>query len=85
MNKKEEPVHQIKKWNITIDDQIQYITNKLSDKHEMNFYEMMQDLNDKIKIVVTFIAVLEMVKSGTIGLRETGIVNDFSIYLIQNG
>lgn len=85
MSKKEEPVHQIKKWNITIDDQIQYITNKLSDKHEMNFYEMMQDLNDKIKIVVTFIAVLEMVKSGTIGLRETGIVNDFSIYLIQNG
>lgn len=86
MTKPEEPVHQIKKWNVTIDDQIEYIKTKLTEKHEMNFYELMQDLNDKIKIVVSFIAMLEMVKAGTIGVRETGIVNDFSIYLIvSNG
>ncbi|MDF1611443.1 MAG: segregation/condensation protein A [Stygiobacter sp.] len=85
MNRKEEPVHQIRKWNITIDDQIEYIKNKLAEKFEMNFYEMMKDLNDKIKIVVTFIAMLEMIKAGTIGLRETGVLNDFTIYLIQNG
>ncbi|MCX7876279.1 MAG: segregation/condensation protein A [Melioribacteraceae bacterium] len=85
MSKQEEPVHQIRKWNITIDDQIEYIKNKLNENFEMNFYDLMKDLNDKVKIVVTFIAMLEMVKSGTIGLRETGIINDFSIYLIQNG
>lgn len=85
MSKKEEPVHQIRKWNVTIDDQIEYIKNKLVEKFEMNFDEMMKDLNDKIKIVVTFIAMLEMVKAGTIGLRETESLNNFSIYLIQNG
>lgn len=80
-----EPVHQIKKWNVTIDEQMEYITSKIEGKGEISFLELMTDMNDKIRIIVTFIAALEMVKAGRIGLRESGILNDFTIFMLANG
>jgi segregation and condensation protein A len=85
MDKPAEPVHQIKKWNVTIDEQMDYVTSKLKEKREMSFLELMVDLRDRIKIVVTFIAMLEMVKAGTVGLRESSTLNDFTIYMTENG
>lgn len=85
MDKPAEPVHQIKKWNVTIDEQMEYVISKLREKPEMSFLELLIDLNDRIKIVVTFIAMLEMVKAGTVGLRESNAFNDFIIYTVNNG
>ncbi len=85
MDKPAEPVHQIKKWNVTIDEQMEYVNSKLREKPEMSFLELLIDLNDRIKIVVTFIAMLEMVKAGTVGLRESNAFNDFIIYTVNNG
>lgn len=45
----------------------------------------MRDMANKIKIVVTFIALLEMVKAGSIGIRESINLNDFIIYRLANG
>jgi segregation and condensation protein A len=80
-----EPVHQIVKWNVTIDEQMEFIFNKLGNKNQMSFIDLMIELKDKIRIVVTFIAMLEMVKAGKIGLRESNKLNDFLIYGIANG
>ncbi len=80
-----EPVHQIRKFNVTIDEQMNYITGKLKDKNSVAFFELMLDMHDRIRIVVTFIAILEMVKAGTIGLRESYNLNDFVIYGLANG
>ncbi len=85
MDKPAEPVHQIKKWNVTIDEQMEYVTSRLKEKRELSFLELMIDMRDRIKIVVTFIAMLEMVKAGTVGLRESSILNDFTIYATENG
>ncbi|MEW6702844.1 MAG: segregation/condensation protein A [Bacteroidota bacterium] len=80
-----EPVHQIKKFNVTIDEQMDYISTKLKLKNTISFLELMLELRDRIRIVVTFIALLEMVKAGTIGLNESPNLNDFVIYGIANG
>ncbi len=85
MDRPAEPVHQIKKWNVTIDEQMDFISGKIKEKNRFSFIELMKDLNNKIKIVVTFIAVLEMVKAGKIGLQESNSVNDFIIYGLANG
>lgn len=85
MDKPAEPVHQIKKWNVTIDYQIQYIHERLAEKSERSFIELMMEMADKVKIVVTFIALLEMVKMQKIGLRESNNLNDFTIYTLSNG
>ena len=72
-------------FNVTIDEQMNYISSKIKDHNSIFFYELMADLNEKFKIVVTFIAILEMVKAGSIGLKESLNVNDFVIYGIENG
>lgn len=84
-NKKTEPVHQIKKWNVTIDEQMEYILEKLSHQKEIIFIDLMKDMANKVRIVVTFIAVLEMIKAGKVGLKESPNLNDFIIYSISNG
>ncbi|MEG8947407.1 segregation and condensation protein A [Rosettibacter firmus] len=81
----EQPVHQIQKWNVTIDEQMVYISNKLKEKSQISFVEILKELRNKIRIIVTFIAMLEMVKSGQIGLRESPSFNDFIIYRLNNG
>ncbi len=85
IEKPAEPVHEIKKWNVTIDEQMEYISQKLDGGKQISFIELMKDLASKIRIVVTFIAMLEMVKAGKIGLRESKSLNDFIIYGFANG
>ncbi|KUO62298.1 aromatic-ring-hydroxylating dioxygenase [bacterium BRH_c32] len=78
-------IHRIEKPNITIDEQMKYISAKLEIKKEMNFVELIGVIKEKIRIIVTFIALLEMVKMGTIGLKESDNFNDFLVYGIDNG
>lgn len=85
LDRKPEPVHEIKKFNVTIDEQMEYITEKLKNKNQITFLELMTNIVEKFRIVVTFIAMLEMVKAGKIGLRESHNFNDFTIYGLQNG
>jgi len=74
---KEVPVHNIVKVNVTIDQQIQFILDKLEEFGELHFLSLVDGMKDKIRIVVTFIALLEMTKMGTIGIKESTEFNDF--------
>ena len=74
---KEEPVHQIEKINVTIDEQIEYIINLLDTNNEVHFLTLIENMNEKIRIIVTFIALLELVKIGRIKLKESKSFNDF--------
>ena len=79
---KEEPVHQINRINVSIDEQMQFIIQKLDEKSEINFLILMSELREKIRIIVTFIALLEMVKMGTVSIKSSKDLNDF--ILIKN-
>ncbi len=85
MEKPKEFVHQIKKLNVSIDEQINYILKKLKEKKELNFIELVKEMSEKIRIIVTFIALLELIKAGSIGLKESPNFNDFIIYGNDNG
>jgi segregation and condensation protein A len=79
---KEEPAHQINRINVSIDEQMQFILQKLDEKSEINFLILMSELREKIRIIVTFIALLEMVKMGTVSIKSSKDLNDF--ILIKN-
>jgi segregation and condensation protein A len=74
---KEVPVHEVIKVNVTIEQQINYIVDKVKEFGELHFLSLVEGMKDKIRIVVTFIALLEMVKMGTIGIKESDQFNDF--------
>ena len=78
-------VHEIKKINVTIDEQMQLILSILEKEFEIHFLKLVDEMNEKIRIVVTFVAMLELVKMGRVGIKETPEFNDFILMRINNG
>lgn len=85
MERPKEIVHQIKKLNVSIDEQIDYILDKVQAAKQLNFIELVKEMHEKIRIIVTFIAMLELIKAGKIGLKESPNFNDFIIYGLADG
>ena len=85
MEKPKEVVHEVEKLNVSIDEQIAYIMEKVKVIGRINFINLVKGITAKIKIVVTFIALLELIKMGEIGLQESPNFNDFEIFMLQNG
>ncbi len=83
--KVEEPVHEVEKFNVTIEEQSDFILSRLKDRAKIGFLELAQDIKEKLRLIVTFIAMLEMVKEGVVGLETSSEFNDFSIINLQNG
>jgi len=77
--------HKVELFSVNIEDQINYIQNLLIAKNEINFIELVKGMKHKLRIIVTFIAMLELIKANKIGLKESPNFNDFIIYGIQNG
>lgn len=82
---KPEPVHQIRKINITIEEQINFIMSKIDEYINLHFLTLVHGMKEKIRVVITFVAILELVKMQRIGLKESTNFNDFVIYKIDNG
>ena len=82
---KEEPVHQIQKLNVSIDEQMEFIENKLEEFPELHFLKLIEDIKEKIRIIVTFVALLEMIKIGKLTIKSTKLFNDFIINKKENG
>lgn len=78
-------VHEIKKIPISIEDQINYIMDRLSDDKPLHFLSLVDGMREKIRIVITFIALLELTKMGRIMIKETTEFNDFVLEAVQNG
>ncbi|MFC2082123.1 segregation and condensation protein A [Bacteroidota bacterium] len=85
MDRPAEPIHEIRKWNVSIDDQIEVILNKIDEDEELHFTKLVFGIKQRFVLIVTFIAMLELIKMGRIGLRESEHLNDFVIYGINNG
>jgi segregation and condensation protein A len=80
---KDEPVHEVQKLNITIDEQIQFILDNLEKNIQLHFLTLINGMNEKIRIIITFIALLELTKIGQVGIKESDEFNDFVLYKIN--
>lgn len=78
-NFKEEPVHEVARLNISIEEQIAFILIKLEGTDKINFLNLVSEIKEKIRIIVTFIAILELVKMSKIKIKESHNFNDFVI------
>ena len=82
---KEEPIHEVITINISIDEQIEHIMNLIEAKPELTFLDLVGGMKEKIRIVVTFVALLELTKMGKIGIRASKNYNNFTLYKLTNG
>ncbi|MGE5845962.1 MAG: segregation and condensation protein A [Ignavibacteria bacterium] len=79
------PVHEIIKVNVTIDEQIEYILKKIEAGGKVHFLELVLEMKEKIRVVVTFVALLELVKMGKIGIIASHKFNDFYLMRLSDG
>lgn len=77
--KSSKPVYQIIKINVSITEQINLILSKLEENPILHFLTLVEGMKQKIVVIVTFIAILELAKSKTISLKLSNNYNDFLI------
>lgn len=75
-----EVIHNIVRFNVTLDEQIEYISIVCNESEYVSFLDIIKNMRDKLRVVVTFIAVLELVKNGIIGLKINTDLKDFIIF-----
>ncbi len=66
--KKQESVHHVEKIEFSIEEQSEYVLERLQQNGRTSFKTMCSELKNLTKIVVTFLAILEMLKERQINL-----------------
>lgn len=72
-------VHEVIKLNITVDEQIAFLKDLFSHRSEVTFAELMATMEDKIRIIVTFLALLDLIRTKHIIVRQNQPFGDLSI------
>lgn len=73
-------LHKIHRDIIRLEDKINEIIEKLEIESNINFYDLFSYLSTKQHIIVTFLAVLELIKHNTIGVKQKDTCGDILIY-----
>ena len=71
--------HEIERVNVTIEEQIDYIEDFFSRRSEATFYDLVKDFTEKIRIIVTFLALLEVIRTRKLIIRQFEPFSDLSI------
>jgi segregation and condensation protein A len=64
--------HKVERIPISIEEQIEYIQQELLINKQLLFITLLQKLPSKIYMIVTFIALLEMMKRGMATATQSG-------------
>ncbi len=72
-------VHEIDKLNVSIDEQMAYLIGLFKERVEVSFFEIVSAMVEKIRIVVTFIALLELMKQKEIAINQFEPYGDITI------
>ncbi|HYT69373.1 MAG TPA: segregation/condensation protein A [Vicinamibacterales bacterium] len=65
---------------IPIEDRIEQLMNRLSESDACGFEDLFEDVQTKAGLVVTFLALLEMIRLKLIRVFQTGVVGPIRIY-----
>lgn len=66
--KKQEAIHRVEKIEFTVEEQTEYVLDRLQESGRTSFRTMCMELKNRTQIVVTFLAILEMLKERQINL-----------------
>jgi segregation and condensation protein A len=77
--KKEPRAHQILRISVTIEEQVEFILTAVRSRPQVYFAELFDD-GERIVLVVSFLALLELIRSRAVGVRQDEIFGDILIY-----
>jgi len=71
--------HSVKKVDVTVDQRMGYIISFIKDRDRCAFSELIAGEARKLVLIVTFLAILELMKRGQIVVRQRKLYSDFWI------
>jgi segregation and condensation protein A len=78
-NMPKESMHEVGEVGVTIEEQISMLLNTVQKKERVVFSELMKDLKGRVAVVVTFIAILELIRTHQIMVQQTSLFSEIYI------
>lgn len=75
----------IEKEEVSLSDKIGYLEEFIQKKRRFNFRELFSEHKTKMQIIVTFLAVLELMKTGKITIMQKEVFDDILICAADEG
>ena len=83
-NMPQDVYHNVAEDNITIEEQMEFLTGQLKDSAQISFFDMMKKLKNRVRVVVTFMAILEMIRLRQIIIQQSEIFGEIWIVKREN-
>ncbi len=77
----EEQFHTVEEESITVEEKIAFIQRRLDVEEQLHFDSLFPLSSSKIDLIVTFLAILELIRIGTVVTVQTGLFE--SIYIVK--
>ncbi len=72
-------VHEVIRLNVSIDEQVAFLMDFFARRSEATFSELIGGMEEKIRIVVTFLALLDLIRGKQLIVRQTNPFGELSI------
>ncbi|GBD95109.1 segregation and condensation protein A [bacterium BMS3Abin05] len=83
---RERPDHHVITEQVSVDEQIEYVKHFMAGREQVSFRELIEPLRDKMILIATFLALLEMIKASEIRVKQPAPFSEIWIFkpYIQN-
>jgi segregation and condensation protein A len=71
--------HEVQMMKVTVEEQSDLILLRLQSKPMVLFQDLMREIKEKIVIIVTFVALLDLIKNGQVEVSQSNVYDDIRI------
>jgi segregation and condensation protein A len=64
--------HKVERIPISVEEQIEYIMQELQIRKQLLFVSLLEKLPSKMYVIITFIALLELIRRGMVAATQSG-------------
>jgi len=75
--------HEVQLEDVNIDDQTKYLYTFFIKKSKVNFSTVVKTIKNRVVLIVTFVAILEMIRTQQIRIYQTDLFEDFIIEKVE--
>ncbi|MDP2807587.1 MAG: segregation/condensation protein A [bacterium] len=69
--------------DITIEERLDFVLKEITEKKQMKFFDLFASQTRKLVLVITFFAMLELIRLGHITVRQDGLFGEIMIYKVE--
>lgn len=75
--------HNVSRFEVTIHEQTEYIYSYFIKKSKIRFSDLVHKIDKRIVLIVTFLALLEMIRTRQVRIYQEGVFDDFTIEKVE--